>query len=130
MADSQVTFFRWNDVALENVSPQLDRRLITGNQMMLAHVLLKKGCIVPRHQHHNEQFTYILEGALRFWIGEDESQELVVRAGEVLHIPSFVWHKAEAIEDTLDLDVFSPPREDWLAKTDSYLRSATTAGTK
>jgi quercetin dioxygenase-like cupin family protein len=130
MSDSQVTFFRWNDVTLENVTPQLDRKLITGNQLMLAHVLLKKGCVVPRHQHHNEQFTYILEGALRFWIGEDESQELVVRAGEVLHIPSFVWHKAEALEDTLDVDVFSPPREDWLAKTDAYLREQPAVGTK
>ena len=130
MSDAQVTFFRWNDVTLENVTPQLDRKLITGHQMMLAQVLLKKGCIVPRHQHHNEQFTYILEGALRFWIGEDESQELVVRAGEVLHIPSNVWHKAEALEDTLDVDVFSPPREDWLAKTDAYLRGGATAGTR
>ena len=89
---------------------------------MLAHVYLKKGCVVPRHQHDNEQITYILEGALRFWIGEDESQEMVVSAGEVLHIPSNVWHKAEALEDTLDVDVFSPPRADWLAKTDDYLR--------
>ena len=128
MSDAQVTFYRWNDVTLENVAPLLDRRLITGEHMMLAHVLLKKGCVVPRHQHHNEQFTYILTGALRFWIGEDERQELIVRTSEVLHIPSFVWHKAEALEDTLDVDVFSPPREDWLAKTDSYLRGKETAG--
>jgi quercetin dioxygenase-like cupin family protein len=100
----------------------LDRRLITGDRMMLAHVYLKKGCIVPKHSHENEQLTYILQGALRFWIGEDESQELLVRAGEVLHIPSNVPHKAEAIEDTLDVDIFDPPRQDWLNKTDSYLR--------
>ena len=129
MTDAQVTFFRWSDVELENVTPLLDRKLITGHQMMLAHVLLKKWCVVPKHQHHNEQFTYLLDGALKFWIGEDESQELVVRAGEVLHIPSFVWHKAEALEDTLDVDVFSPPREDWLAKTDAYLRGQA-AGTR
>lgn len=129
MSDAQVTFFRWSDVELENVTPLLDRKLITGHQMMLAQVLLKKGCIVPRHQHHNEQFTYILNGALRFWIGDDESEELVVRSGEVLHIPSFVWHKAEALEDTLDVDVFSPPREDWLSKTDAYLRGQE-AGTR
>ena len=128
--DSTCTHSRWEDVPLEPVTDLLSRKLITGDGIMLAHVFLKRGCVVPKHQHHNEQFTYILEGALRFWIGEDESQELVVRAGEVLHIPSFVWHKAEAIEDTLDVDVFSPPREDWLAKTDSYLRSATAAGTK
>ena len=121
-AENSVTFYRWDEMPKEQVSAMLDRRLITGDRIMLAHVYLKKGCIVPRHQHENEQITYILDGALRFWIGEDEKQEMVVRAGEVLHIPSQVWHKAEALEDTLDVDVFSPPRQDWLAKTDSYLR--------
>ena len=106
----------------ERVSDQLQRRLITGDRMMLAHVYLEKGCIVPKHSHENEQLTYILDGALRFWLGEDESNEIVVRAGEVLVIPSNVPHKAEAIEDTLDVDVFSPPRQDWLDKTDDYLR--------
>ena len=72
----------------------LDRRLVTGERMMLAHVYLKKGCIVPQHQHENEQITYVLEGALHFWIGEDRSEEIVVRAGEVLHIPSNVPHEA------------------------------------
>ena len=119
---SKVTWYRWEDMPKEQVSPMLDRRLVTGERMMLAHVYLKKGCIVPRHQHENEQLTYILEGALRFWIGEDEREEVIVRAGEVLHIPSNVWHKAEALEDTLDVDVFSPPRQDWIDKTDAYLR--------
>ena len=122
VARSEVTFYRWNDMPKERVNAALDRRLVTGERMMLAHVYLKKGCVVPRHQHDNEQITYILEGALHFWIGEDESQEIVVRAGEVLHIPSNVWHKAEALEDTLDVDVFDPPRQDWLDKTDAYLR--------
>jgi len=117
-----VTYSPWKDVELETVSPMLSRKLLTGQRMMLAQVFLKKGCIVPRHQHENEQYTYLLEGALRFWIGEDEKQVQDVRAGEVLHIPSMVWHKAEALEDTLDLDVFDPPREDWLKKTDAYLR--------
>jgi quercetin dioxygenase-like cupin family protein len=117
-----VTWYRWEEMPREKVSAMLDRRLITGDRMMLAHVYLKKGCVVPKHSHENEQLTYILEGALHFWIGEDEKQELVVRAGEVLHIPSNVPHRAEALDDTLDVDVFSPPREDWLNKTDSYLR--------
>lgn len=117
-----VTWYRWNDMPKEKVNDLLDRRLITGDRMMLAHVYLKKGCIVPRHQHENEQLTYVLEGALRFWIGEDESEEVVVAAGEVLHLPSMVWHKAEALEDTLDVDIFSPPRADWLSGTDAYLR--------
>jgi len=117
-----VTFYRWDDMPKEKVTDLLDRRLITGDRMMLAHVYLKKGCIVPRHQHENEQLTYVVEGALHFWIGEDEAQEITIRAGEVLHIPSNIWHKAEALEDTLDVDIFSPPRADWLAKTDDYLR--------
>ena len=119
---SRTTFYRWNDVTRENVTPLLDRKLITGERMMLAQVFLKKGCVVPRHQHDNEQLTYILEGVLRFWLGEDESEVVDVHADEVLHLPSMVWHKAEALEDTLDLDVFSPPRQDWLDKTDAYLR--------
>jgi quercetin dioxygenase-like cupin family protein len=90
--------------------------------MMLAHVYLKKGAIVPRHSHENEQITYILEGGLRFWIGNDEAEVIDVLAGEVLHIPSHVPHKAEALADTLDVDIFSPPRQDWLDKTDDYLR--------
>jgi quercetin dioxygenase-like cupin family protein len=122
MSERTVTFYRWNDMPIEKVTDHLDRRLITGDRMMLAHVYLKKGCIVPKHQHENEQLTYILQGALHFWIGEHGEQEIIVRAGDVLHIPSMVWHKAEAIEDTLDVDIFDPPRQDWLAKTDDYLR--------
>ncbi len=118
--ESGVRWFRWEEMPREQVTEQLSRRLITGERMMLAHVYLDKGCIVPKHSHENEQLTYILEGALRFWIGEDEAEELVVRAGEVLHIPSNVPHKAEALEDTLDVDIFSPPRQDWLDHTDDY----------
>jgi len=115
-----VTFHRWSDMPKEAVTDQISRRLVTGQGMMLAHVYLAKGAIVPKHQHHNEQITYILEGALRFWIGEHGEETVDVHAGEVLHIPSNVWHKAEALEDTLDVDVFNPPREDWLNHTDSY----------
>ena len=122
MAANEVTLYRWDDMPKERVADKFERRLVTGERVMVAHVYLKKGFVVPRHQHDNEQFTYILEGALHFWIGEDESQELVVRAGEVLHLPSWVWHKAEALEDTLDVDIFSPPRQDWLNKTDASLR--------
>src|SRR3954471_20316749 len=122
MDQKSVTHYRWEDIPEEPLSDVLSRKIITGDRMMLAHVYLKQGSIVPRHSHENEQLTYILEGALRFWIGEDEAETVVVRAGEVLHIPSNVPHKAEALEDTLDVDVFSPPRQDWLDKTDSYLR--------
>jgi quercetin dioxygenase-like cupin family protein len=119
---SEPTFYRWDSMKKERVSDMLERRLITGDRMMLAHVYLKKGCIVPKHSHENEQLTYILEGALKFWIGEDGAREITVSAGEVLLIPSNVPHKAEALEETLDVDIFSPPRQDWLDKKDDYLR--------
>ena len=109
-------------MAEERLNPLLSRRLVTGTRGMLAHVYLKAGCVVPKHFHENEQFTYILEGALKFFIGDDPRQEVTVHAGEVLHIPSNVPHEAHALEDTLDLDVFCPPRQDWLDKTDEYLR--------
>ena len=125
MSSKLITHHRWSDVPLENLTPLLDRKLITGDGMMIAQVFLKTGCIVPRHQHHNEQLTYVLEGTLRFFLSDDESRIVDVRAGEVLHIPAWAWHRAEAMEDTLDVDIFSPPREDWLNKTDSYLRSGT-----
>ena len=86
---------------------------------MLARVLLKKGCIVPMHSHVNEQLSYILDGALKFLI---DGKEIVVRPGEVLTIPPNMPHEAEALEDTVDLDIFHPPRADWINKTDSYLR--------
>jgi quercetin dioxygenase-like cupin family protein len=106
----------------EALKPDLGRRLISGERVMLAHVYLDKGCIVPKHAHENEQLTYVLEGTLRFWLGDDEAEVVDVAAGEVLHIPSNLPHKAEALETTLDVDVFSPPRQDWLDGTDVYLR--------
>jgi quercetin dioxygenase-like cupin family protein len=121
-----VTKLAWEDVKLEELNPLISRRLISSERMMLAHVYLKQGAIVPAHDHHNEQFTYILSGALRFWIGEhaDNPGDVYtdVHAGEVLVIPSLVRHRAEALEDTLDVDVFNPPREDWLNGSDAYLR--------
>ena len=119
---STAKHYRWNDVASEPLKEGLSRRLITGERMMIAHVYLKKGTDVPLHAHENEQISYILEGALQFWLGADEGHELTVRAGEVLVIPSNLPHRALALEDTLDVDVFNPPRQDWLERSDSYLR--------
>ena len=124
---NETTLYRWQDIPAEQLNPLLDRKLISGDRVMVAQVFLKKGCIVPRHRHDNEQVTYILEGFLRFWLGEDEEEVVDVHAGDVLHIPPNCWHKAEALEDTLDLDIFSPPRQDWLDKTDNYLRDASDA---
>jgi quercetin dioxygenase-like cupin family protein len=117
---NRATHYSWESVEHEALSPLISRRLITGDQLMIAHVYLKQGAIVPEHSHHNEQLTYILEGKLRFTIA---GETLDVAAGEVLTIPAHVPHMAEALEDTLDVDVFTPPREDWLAKTDAYLRT-------
>jgi quercetin dioxygenase-like cupin family protein len=119
---SGATRYRWDDLPKEPLNPLLGRRFITGERMMLAHVYLQKGCVVPRHAHENEQLTYILEGAMRFWLGEDESEVVDLAAGDVLHLPSNLPHKAEALETTLDLDVFCPPRQDWIDGTDAYLR--------
>jgi quercetin dioxygenase-like cupin family protein len=116
---AELKYVPWNTVDLEDLNPLLQRQFVVGHDIMVARVLLKKGCIVPEHSHHNEQFTYILEGALKFWI---DGREIVVRAGEVLTIPRNMPHKAEALEDTVDLDVFHPPRADWINKTDQYLR--------
>jgi quercetin dioxygenase-like cupin family protein len=114
-----VTTYRWDDIPVEPLNELLGRKIITGDRTMLAHIFLKKGCVVPAHSHDNEQMTYIIKGALKFTIN---GREILLREGEVMHIPSNVVHGAEAVEDTLDMDVFCPPRQDWLDKTDDYLR--------
>ena len=122
MNDLEAIRYRWEDIPKEALKPDLARRLISTDRMMLAQVYLEKGCVVPTHAHENEQLTYILEGVLRFWLGEDEPVVVDIAAGEVLHIPSNLPHKAEALETTLDVDIFCPPRQDWLDGSDAYLR--------
>lgn len=109
----------WDEVEREVITPLLERQLIVGQDVMLARLLLRKGCIVPWHSHRNEQLSMIFSGALKFWI---DGKEVVVRGGEVLTIPPDMPHQAEALEDTTGIDVFHPPRADWINKTDSYLR--------
>ena len=121
MAD-RAGHYRWDDIPRERLNPLLERRLITGGDLMVSHVYLAQGCIVPKHAHENEQLTYILEGCLRFTLGEDDAETVDVRAGEVLTIPRNLPHSAEALEDTLDVDIFHPPRADWLDGSDAYLR--------
>ena len=118
MADG-VRLHRWDEIALEKVTEVISRKIVTGEREMLSQIYLKRGALVPMHKHESEQLTYILEGALKF---EIEGREVVVRKGEVLHIPSWVPHSAVALEDTLDLDIFSPIRVDWLTGQDHYLR--------
>jgi len=121
---AQHKYVPWDSVELEDLNPLLKRQFVVGENVMIARILLKKGCVVPLYSHHNEQVTYILEGALKFGL---KGQEITVRAGEVLCIPPNVPHEAVALEDTVDLDIFTPPREDWIAKTDAYLRGGTAA---
>jgi quercetin dioxygenase-like cupin family protein len=119
MPDLTVQHFRWDEIELEKVTEMISRKIVTGDREMLAQIYLKKGALVPNHQHEAEQMTYILQGALRFFVG---GEEITVREGEVLLIPSNVPHQAEALDDTFELDVFSPIRQDWLDKTDDYFR--------
>jgi quercetin dioxygenase-like cupin family protein len=121
--NGEATLHRWDDMPREALKEGIERRLVSTDRMMIAHVYLDEGAVVPRHEHENEQLTYILEGTLRFWLGDDESQVVDVHAGEILHIPSFMPHRAEALEQTLDCDIFCPPRQDWLDGSDAYLRN-------
>lgn len=120
--DGKAAVYKWEDVPLEQMAGTITRRFVHSDDLMIAQITLPKGNLVPAHRHHNEQVTYMISGALRFLFGEDQDQEITVRAGEVLFIPSNLLHSAEAIEDTFELDVFNPPRQDWIDGSDAYLR--------
>jgi quercetin dioxygenase-like cupin family protein len=115
MGSTGVRLHRWDEIALEKVTEMLSRKIVTGVREMLVQVYLKRGCLVPMHTHESEQMTYVLQGSLKFLVG---GEEITVREGDVLHIPSGVEHQSEALEDTFELDVFSPIRQDWLGRTD------------
>jgi quercetin dioxygenase-like cupin family protein len=106
-----VRVHRWDEIALDKITEMISQKIIAGEREMLAQIYLKRGALVPMHAHESEQMTYILQGALRCLVG---GEEILVREGEVLHIPSGTPHQAEALEDTFELDVFSPVREDWV----------------
>ncbi|MGA3223782.1 MAG: cupin domain-containing protein [Acidobacteriaceae bacterium] len=112
---------KWNDIAVESLNPTIGRQMIVGTNVMVARILLMRGARVPLHSHHNEQVSYVLEGALNFLIN---GRELTVSAGEVLCIPPHMPHEAVALEDTVSVDIFHPPRQDWIDGTDAYLRQA------
>jgi quercetin dioxygenase-like cupin family protein len=117
---TELQYTSFHTIPVESLNPLIDRQFVYGERTMLARLTLRRGAIVPLHSHENEQVTYILEGALRFTLGN--GRVITVGAGEVLVIPSNLPHSAEALEDTIDLDVFTPPRADWIAGTDAYLR--------
>jgi len=109
----------WHALEMEEVNPLFHRHFVFGEHMLMARLMLKKGCLVPLHHHHHEQISYVVDGALKFTFPE---KEVVVKSGEVLVIPPNLPHKVEALVDTLDFDMFSPPRTDWINKSDQYLR--------
>ena len=110
--------FRWDEIALEKVTEMVSRKFVSGERETVAQIYLKRGAVVPQHAHDSEQMTYVLQGALKFLVG---GEEITVRDGEVLHIPSGIEHQAEALEDTFELDLFSPIRQDWLDTADEAL---------
>lgn len=111
--------FRWSNIPQEQLNDKLSRKYISGEQITLAQLFLQKGCLVPQHSHTSEQVSFIVTGCLRFLI---EGEEIIVRSSELLQIPSNARHSAEALEDTLVYDVFSPVRQDWMEGDDGYLR--------
>ena len=119
MAEVTATHTKWNDIEVEHLSSLIGRQLIVGTNVMVARILLKKGAQVPLHSHHNEQVSYVLDGMMKFFL---DNREVIVSAGEVLCIPPNMPHEAIALEDTVDLDIFNPPRQDWIDKDDAYLR--------
>ena len=120
METRTVRLHRWDEIALEKVTEMISRKIVTGEKEMIGQIYLKKGALVPMHKHESEQLTYVLQGALKFLI---DGEEITVREGEVLRIPSWVPHQAEALEDTFELDIFSPIRQDWLDHTDDYFHT-------
>jgi quercetin dioxygenase-like cupin family protein len=124
MSTKKAELHHWKDMQWEELNPAISRKIITGQNVMVTQIFLKKGGVVPMHSHHNEQVTYVLDGALKFLLGENQDEEVIVRTGDVLVIPPNLPHSAEALEDTMDVDIFDPPRQDWLDGTDNYLRDA------
>ena len=121
MSNQKAQHLRWSNLPPEELNPLIIRRYISAQNVTLARFQLKRGCFIPEHQHENEQIASVLEGALKLSLN---GQDFIVRPGEMLVIPPNQPHSAEALEDTLVLDVFSPPRSDWAQSQDAYLRSA------
>ena len=119
MTKNEAQHVRWQNLPVEQMNSLLERQFVSGEKSMIARVFLKKGCTVPEHSHSNEQIAYVESGALQFTIG---GKDTVLRAGEVLLIPPDLPHSATALEDTVDIDFFAPPRQDWLSREDGYLR--------
>ena len=116
---AQASLHRWDAIPPEQLNPLLTRQFITGEKAMVSRIMLSQGCVVPEHSHHNEQISLILSGALEFTFPD---QTLVAHAGAIVVIPAHVPHSARALEDTENIDLFAPPRQDWIDGSDAYLR--------
>ncbi len=119
MAAGTVTHHRWADIPAEALTPAIARRFITGERVTVARFELKKGGVVPRHAHENEQVSFVVSGRLQF---DANGRTVIVAAGEVLQIPGGVEHEVHVLEDALVIDIFSPVRQDWIDRTDDYFR--------
>ena len=111
--------YQWDSVRKEEMNPKIWRKVVNGEKMTVAQIFIAKDGVVPVHQHENEQMSYVLEGAVKFDVG---GQEVIVRKGEIVHIPANVPHGVVALEDTFDIEIFVPVRQDWLTGQDDYLR--------
>ena len=116
---TRLSLYKWSEIPEEQVNDKLSRKIISGKRVMLTQIFIKKGCVVPSHKHESEQITYVVEGLLELTLPDGKVR---VGRGQVLVIPSNLEHSALALEDTLDVDIFSPIREDWLTGQDHYLR--------
>jgi quercetin dioxygenase-like cupin family protein len=119
MTQTEPQHIRWSDVPAESLNPSLDRQFVVGDKIMVSRLNMKKGCVVPEHSHYHEQVSHVISGALQFLV---DGKEVIVRAGELLFIPPDVPHSVLTLEDSVAMDTFTPPREDWINKTDQYLR--------
>jgi quercetin dioxygenase-like cupin family protein len=119
MQADTVVHHRWSNITPEQINPSILRQYITADNVTIARFELKRGGVVPRHAHANEQVSLVLSGALLFRI---DGREVTIRGGEVMQIPGNVPHEVEVLDDALVIDVFSPIRQDWIEKTDNYFR--------
>ena len=120
LADLQT--INWDDIELETVNPDMQRRIVTGELMTVARIYFRDGFVVPMHSHHNEQITQVIRGRMHFVFGENREKDMVLGPGDVVVIPAHLPHEATCIGEVEEMDMWAPRREDWLDGSDDYLR--------
>lgn len=119
---TKIKKINWDALPTEQVAPEMTRKMIYGEKIMIAKMTFQDGFIVPWHSHENEQLSEVISGTIRFWLDDNEEAYIDVHAGESLVIPGHVRHKALIIGEVVATDTFSPPRQDWIDGTDDYLK--------